>query len=203
MFFLLIFDLGNACGLILNYIHMAQNYWNEEWRDIDFSRYDFKITSKYQISNYGRIKSFAAGKIKGKVLRNCFVRGYASLVFRDAERNSKTFYIHKLVAEHFLPNIDPERTFVIHLDYNKNNNFVSNLQWANKREKELHQIHGPNFYIPRGMITNSKLTESQVKLIKRKLRDPNRKTKLKILARQFGISLMQLHRIKNNYCRGN
>ncbi len=125
------------------------------------------------------------------------------MVFRDVERKSKTFYIHKIVAEHFIPNYDPLKTFVIHLDYNKKNNFVANLQWATRREKELHQIKGPNFYIPRGMVTNSKLTESQVKLIKRKLFDPNRKTKLKILARQFGISLMQLHRIKTGQNWGN
>jgi DNA-binding Xre family transcriptional regulator len=35
-----------------------------------------------------------------------------------------------------------------------------------------------------------------VKRLKKKLLDPNRKTRYKILAKQFGVSEMQLHRIK-------
>jgi DNA-binding Xre family transcriptional regulator len=41
-----------------------------------------------------------------------------------------------------------------------------------------------------------KLTEAKVKILKRKLLDPNRKTRIKMLARQFGVSEMQLHRIR-------
>jgi hypothetical protein len=41
-----------------------------------------------------------------------------------------------------------------------------------------------------------KLTEAKVKILKRKLLDPNRKTRVKMLARQFGVSEMQLYRIK-------
>ena len=43
---------------------------------------------------------------------------------------------------------------------------------------------------------NTKLSVIDVIRLKRKLLDPNRKTRLKILAKQFGITEMQLHRIK-------
>jgi predicted DNA binding protein len=43
----------------------------------------------------------------------------------------------------------------------------------------------------------AKLTESKVRLLKKKIFDPNRKTRLKMLAKQFGISEMQLYRIKS------
>ena len=33
-----------------------QNYWNEKWERIDFPEFDNEI--HYEISNYGRIKSF-------------------------------------------------------------------------------------------------------------------------------------------------
>jgi predicted DNA binding protein len=42
-----------------------------------------------------------------------------------------------------------------------------------------------------------KLTSTQVMLLKKKIFDPNRKTRLKFLAKQFGISEMQLYRIKS------
>jgi predicted DNA binding protein len=42
----------------------------------------------------------------------------------------------------------------------------------------------------------NKLTETQVIWLKKKLLDPNRKTRLKILAKQFGVSEMTLHRIR-------
>ena len=41
-----------------------------------------------------------------------------------------------------------------------------------------------------------KLTVNTVRRLKKKLLDPNRKTRYKILAKQFGVSEMQLHRIK-------
>lgn len=40
------------------------------------------------------------------------------------------------------------------------------------------------------------LTQTQVMLLKKKLLDPNRKTRLKILAKRYGVSEMTLHRIK-------
>ena len=41
-----------------------------------------------------------------------------------------------------------------------------------------------------------KLTTTKILLIKNKLFNPNRKTRLKMIARQFGVSAMTLHRIK-------
>lgn len=56
-----------------------------------------------------------------------------------------------------------------------------------KEEKRALEKYGPK---------NKKLSEIDVIRLKKKLLDPNRKTRLKILARQFGVSEMQLHRIK-------
>lgn len=49
----------------------------------------------------------------------------------------KTVKVHRLVAEAFIPNIDNKET-VNHIDGNKRNNHVSNLEWADRSEQLYH-----------------------------------------------------------------
>ena len=58
-----------------------------------------------------------------------------------------------------------------------------------KKARELRLLKKPQ--------KGQKLNSTQVMLLKKKIFDPNRKTRLKILAKQFGISEMQLYRIKS------
>jgi hypothetical protein len=130
------------------------------------------------------------------LVNESYINGYQNLRLKQRLNGKQTSrYVHKLVAQHFLEQGDG--IYVIHLDYDKTNNHVDNLKWATKREKEIHQFKGPNFQRMKGMRRYSKLTETRVKLIKRKLNDPNRRTRLKMIAKQFGISEMQLYRIKS------
>lgn len=172
---------------------MIRNYWNEEWKVIDFDD-NISENEKFKISNYGRIINC---KGEEDVLQKVtFINGYQNVPLKQ-KRNGKltSRYIHKLVAQHFLDQNDG--VCVIHLNYDKTNNRLENLKWATKREKEIHQFSNPEFKnIKRKIPSNAKLTETKVKLIKRKINDPNRRTRLKMIAKQFGISEMQLHRIK-------
>ncbi|RDK84840.1 HNH endonuclease [Marinirhabdus gelatinilytica] len=172
---------------------MIRSYWNEEWKAIVF---DDKIsdTEKFKISNYGRLINCKGEK--EFLLKPSFINGYQNLAVRQ-KKNGKTTsrYVHKLVAQHFLEQKDG--MYVIHLDYHKKNNHVDNLKWATKREKEVHQFSNPEYKNKPRKRTYSKLTEAKVKLIKRKIYDPNRRTRLKMIAKQFGISEMQLYRIKS------
>ncbi|MFH6601989.1 NUMOD4 domain-containing protein [Maribacter algicola] len=171
---------------------MMRNYWKEEWKEI---RFDEKIAEKekYKISNYGRILNCKGEK--EFLQKKSFVNGYQVLRLNLRKKRKWTSrYVHKLVAEHFLE--QNEGIYVIHLNYDKTDNRSENLKWATKKEKEIHQFSNPEYKNKPRTRTYSKLTETKVKLIKRKINDPNRRTRMKMIAKQFGISEMQLYRIK-------
>ena len=89
----------------------------------------------YMISTDGQVKNIKTGKIL-KGFKN--KKGYLQVPFY---KNGKRIqpYIHKLVAEAFIDN--PEnKTQVNHIDGNKTNNNVNNLEWCNNRENQIHAI---------------------------------------------------------------
>jgi hypothetical protein len=80
---------------------------------------------------------------------NVFSRHYKYRAFRQHKKektesgyyrasiNNKDIYVHKLVAQAFIPN--PEnKQFVNHKDSNKNNNHYTNLEWCTNSENMLH-----------------------------------------------------------------
>lgn len=104
----------------------------EIWKDIK------GYEGLYQISNLGNVKSLDRNYIR-KNGRNHHtketiraqsknLKGY-SFVRLSKNNNSKIKYIHRLVAEHFIPNPQmlPQ---VNHKDENKDNNCVGNLEWC-------------------------------------------------------------------------
>jgi len=179
---------------------MVRSYWNEEWKEVKFE--EGALKKRYAISNYGRIISYTDKIETGTYIRGGKLRGYPTLPLRPFGK-SKTFYVHKLVAELFIPKTSDKQQFVIHLDYNKSNNFIENLKWTDKSEMFEHQQKNPSVLEARekqkGRKTQQghKLTATQVMRLKMKINDPNRKTRLKLIAREFGISEMQLYRIKS------
>lgn len=79
----------------------------------------------YKVSNLGNVKQIKFNRIIKKCLSN---NGY--LVVNLSKKNvSKSFLVHKLVAEAFIPNPD-NLLYVNHKDENKQNNTVENLEWC-------------------------------------------------------------------------
>lgn len=170
-----------------------RNHWNEKWKDIKFDEH-IDENEKFKISNYGRILNCKHDE--EFQVKKYFINGYQNLPVRQKKNGKKTSrYVHKLVAEAFLEKEDG--VYVIHVNYDKTDNQVSNLKWATKKEKETHQFSNPEFKnMVRKLPSNTKLSEAKVKIIKRKINDPNRRTRIKMIAKQFGISETQLYRIK-------
>lgn len=178
---------------------MVNSHWNEEWKEMEFPI--GALRKNYAISNYGNVISFSKEISDGKRVKGGCIKGYKTLPLRPFGK-STTFYIHKLVAQYFLGLPKEGEECVIHCDYNKVNNYVGNLRWADKKETYSHQQANPSVLEGREKLKSRcpdagpKLTSTQVMRLKKKLLDPERRTKLRIIAKQFGVSEMQLHRIR-------
>ncbi|MCI5058441.1 MAG: NUMOD4 motif-containing HNH endonuclease [Flavobacteriales bacterium] len=173
---------------------MNSDLWKESWKAIEFSE-DISDNEKYEISNYGRVRSLKP-RTKGKVLKLSKTNGYEKLSIKKKDGKQTGRYIHKLVAENFVEGHSNEKKFVVHKDHDRLNNKAHNLQWVSSKEVVAHDNVKKGNPADRRKPTNQKLNEGIVKILKKKLNDPNRKTRMKMLAKQYGISEMQLYRIK-------
>ena len=89
----------------------------------------------YQISNLGNVKSFK-NKNEKLLKPQADKNGYLRLGLRK-ENNRKFYSIHRLVAQHFIDNPSNKKQ-VNHIDGDKTNNVVSNLEWVNPVENTQH-----------------------------------------------------------------
>ena len=90
----------------------------------------------YEVSNLGRIRSLKKGSPKiltpwldGKK------RYYMISLCKNGEQTK--FLIHRLVAEHFIPNLEHKEE-VNHIDHDSKNNRVDNLEWVTRKENMYH-----------------------------------------------------------------
>ena len=173
---------------------MIRNLWNEEWKNIKFDEV-INLKLKFKISNYGRVINCSGEKEYLK--KRTFINGYETISLKqEINKKSTSRYVHKLVAQHFLEKENEDQIYVIHLNYDKSINSVENLKWSTKREKELHQFSHPDWYeiVKKRSENIGKLNAGKVKIIKRQLKNKN--NRLKMIAKRFGVSDMQILRIK-------
>jgi len=171
---------------------MIEEYIQEEWKDFNLNECDPNLMA-YQISNYGRVMVKTKTQTHFRFLTKfAKTNGFNMFFFKKKGNKVASFYLHRAVAIMFLENKENKK-FVIHLDHDSLNNSIFNLEWVNRAELVAHQLTNPK----RKVIRGHKLTASKVRVIKRKLFDPNNKTRIKMIAKQYGISTMQVWRIKS------
>lgn len=102
----------------------------EEWRDI--ANYE----GDYQVSNFGRVKSFL-GK-ETRILKPRLLREYLAVILYKGGKQ-KNFYIHRLVGQAFILNLK-DKPEINHEDGIKFNCHVSNLTWATSAENNRHAV---------------------------------------------------------------
>lgn len=104
---------------------------NEEWRDV------VGYEGRYAVSNLGRIAAYSAPYLCGDricyrqphLIKPCKRGDYLSVALSDGERHRKSYLIHRLVAQAFIPNPN-NLPYINHKDENPLNNRVENLEWC-------------------------------------------------------------------------
>lgn len=115
----------------------------EEWRPV------VGFESEYEVSNRGRVRSTVYQSARNGIHRKRLLKqkvnstGYMQVYLRAPGRFVSR-RVHRLVAEAFIPN--PGNLPVVdHIDFNRTNNDIGNLQWLTYGEntrRARHRMHG-------------------------------------------------------------
>ena len=172
-----------------------KSYRNEQWKLFEKEDYD-SDKEKIYISNYGRVKK-EISESEYKLLKIGSINNFETFSYPKKEsKKRKNSYVHRVIGLLFLKK-EVDKRFVIHLNHDLSDNYYKNLLWVNQKELTKHQISNPKRIVKFGIKPGAKLSEVRVRVIKKKLLDPNRKTRMRIIAKQFGVTTMQLYRIKS------
>lgn len=142
----------------------------------------------YKISNLGKVNSLRNKKILKPYLSDGYYR-----VTLCVNGNRKIYKIHRLVAKSFVLNTH-NKLHVNHMDGNKINNNIDNLEWCTNHENRIHAAliglmpYGENH-------CNSKLTNKQVLEIRKKY-IPFKYGQTK-LAKEYGVHHSTIQDILN------
>lgn len=177
-------------------------YTHEIW--VDIKNYE----GKYQISSQGRVRSLKRHKINDKIENVWYIlkpwRGTTSLYLKvyltkpgDVRQRCM---IHRLVAEHFLPDWNPTLE-INHIDGNRDNNSVENLEMCTHRYNILHarSHHLIDDYGEKS--PNAKLSNKQAQEIRTRYAQGG--ITQKELALEFGVSRSAVSSIVRykGYCK--
>ena len=155
----------------------------------------------YEVSNFGNVRSLKRKvqglndinqMFKGKVLKPGINRGYKRVTLSKANKLKK-FSIHRLVASVFLDN-KFNKPCVNHIDGNKSNNNLLNLEWCTYSENEKHSYNVLNKINPIRKLENIEAKDIRQNAIKRVNIDyfmgkynVSRKTILNVLNRKYYV----------------
>lgn len=114
-------------AVIMNYPLTCDDLEGENWRD---------LFDGYQISNFGRVKSIYKKTVH--IRKPFLLHFYLAVELRKYGKRQRPL-VHRLVAEAFIPNPD-NKPQVNHIDGNRLNNHVSNLEWCTQSENIQHSL---------------------------------------------------------------
>lgn len=134
----------------------------EVWKDIK------GYEGLYKISNTGKIKSYHTRGNHQKVGKEHYITpsktttGYYKVELMK-EHKRRGYKLHRLIALAFIPN-PLNKPYINHIDGNKLNNSLSNLEWCTQKENVNHAYNAG--LIPKNAISKEEL--HNLYMIKRK-----------------------------------
>ena len=160
----------------------------EEWRDVE------GYEGLYQVSNMGRIRSLRYGRTY--IVKNQHNdRGYCYISLHKNGKG-KHYFVHILVAKAFIANPEGKKQ-VNHIDANKSNNCVENLEWVTQEENLQHAYK--NGLIKIGSSHHcSQLTEEQVRYIRQNYTPYDKEFGRDALAKKFGVRKKVIYNVAHN-----
>lgn len=121
------------------------------------------IKDYYTITSLGEVYSDNSGKMK---TRNSANRDYQIINFMKIDGTKKIYRVHRLVMMAFCPVENMDELEVNHIDGNKRNNRLDNLEWCTASENQKHAFKLGLQKPRRGERSNfSKLTKEDINLI--------------------------------------
>ena len=128
---------SKICGVANNKRNVAYGFFwkynidesieNEVWKDIPLELTNNK--PNYYVSSLGRFKNN-----KGQIKNVKYSSGY-----KRVRIDNMKYLLHRLVALTFVPNLENKEQ-VNHIDGNKINNSVDNLEWVTNKENQIHKV---------------------------------------------------------------
>lgn len=97
---------------------------------LNIERWKYNPTFELYVSNMGHIKNKSKADIAPKIMQNGYV-----VVYVHGSLN-KYMLLHRVVMLTWKPTPEAEELTVDHLDHNKRNNALSNLEWVTQEENE-------------------------------------------------------------------
>lgn len=159
----------------------------------------------YEVSNQGRVRSLGRWttyqrKDRKRPSKRFFPGGLMNFetdehgYFRVTlckNGRARHWFVHRLVASAFIPN-PTGRPYINHKDTDKNNNDVSNLEWATAKENTLHAVaNGVHSFMQK-----NKITPADVPVILNRIAaGENRKQ----IAADYGTQESHIFKIKNGH----
>lgn len=143
----------------------------------------------YEVSDLGNVRRSLSekphdGTYPGRMLRPFNSYGYRRVIL-CSKNKTKKFFVHRLVAQAFIPN--PTNLPIInHLNFDRSDNRISNLEWCTQKRNMQHSIQAGRKRIFGEENVNAKLNNLSVRRI-RKLFSTGKHSKSE-LARQFKVT---------------
>lgn len=172
----------------------------QDWKDID------GYNGLYQVNRLGIVRSLdryinferkndgmITRKLTGKVLKPGTIEGYE---YVNLTKNGirKTYPIHRLVAKAFIPN-PLAKPSVNHIDNNRTNNNVKNIEWCTPMENSAHAKKQNRCWSPRGdNHARTRIKEKEIPVIRKMIQDGFKITEI---AKLYKVSQPTISDIKS------